>query len=322
VVLPFNERLAAQAPKPSLKTSWWGLGVKYVLVGDDFRFGAQRAGDYAMLDAAGQRLGFDVARMQSYEVHGLRVSSSAVRDALSAGDMDQVAALLGRPYSISGHVVHGRKLGRQLGAESAARVPATAFAPSTCAFRTGSRRPAAFLRCMCTACCPRTSAARGRGQPGRAPSLDPTMSTAAACCSKPTAFDWPEALARSLPGGEAYGKIIRVDLLHKLHDERKYDSLEALTQGIARTATTHAPTLPPCTPRPAARPRATEFRAERPTRSPPFDRLRANGIPSPHPAHPVRAEPVEVPTESPHVRQENPCSRGSKPKRAAPTAPR
>jgi riboflavin kinase/FMN adenylyltransferase len=68
-----------------------------VLVGDDFRFGAKRAGDYAMLDAAGQALGFDVARMNSYEVHGLRVSSSAVREALAAGDMEQAAKLLGHP---------------------------------------------------------------------------------------------------------------------------------------------------------------------------------------------------------------------------------
>ena len=60
--------------------------------------------------------GFDVARMNSYEVHGLRVSSSAVRAALAAGDMASVAGLLGRPYSISGRVIHGRKLGRQLGA--------------------------------------------------------------------------------------------------------------------------------------------------------------------------------------------------------------
>jgi hypothetical protein len=58
--------------------------------------------------------GFDVARMNSYEVRGLRVSSSAVRDALNRGAMSEVAQLLGRPYAISGHVVHGRKLGREL----------------------------------------------------------------------------------------------------------------------------------------------------------------------------------------------------------------
>ena len=91
VVLPFDERLASQAPEDFMASVLVkGLGVKYLLVGDDFRFGAKRAGDYAMLDAAGQRLGFDVARMNSYEVRGLRVSSSAVRDALKGGFADSL----------------------------------------------------------------------------------------------------------------------------------------------------------------------------------------------------------------------------------------
>ena len=112
IVLPFNQQLASQAPQAFIDDVLvGGLGVRYVLVGDDFRFGAKRAGDYAMLDAAGLAQDFDVARMQSYEVHGLRVSSTAVRAALAEGRMRDAAALLGRPYSISGHVVHGRKLG-------------------------------------------------------------------------------------------------------------------------------------------------------------------------------------------------------------------
>ncbi len=116
VVLPFDARLASLAPQAFIDdVLLGGLGAKYVLVGDDFRFGAKRAGDYAMLDGAGTVQGFDVARMNSYEVHGLRVSSSAVREALSQGRMDDTARLLGRPYRISGHVVHGRKLGRELG---------------------------------------------------------------------------------------------------------------------------------------------------------------------------------------------------------------
>jgi riboflavin kinase / FMN adenylyltransferase len=115
LVLPFNAKFASQSPQNFIDDILVaGLGVKYILVGDDFRFGAKRAGDYAMLDAAGTQLGFEVARMNSYEVHGLRVSSSAVREALNQGRMDDVAKLLGRPYSISGHVVHGRKLGREL----------------------------------------------------------------------------------------------------------------------------------------------------------------------------------------------------------------
>jgi riboflavin kinase / FMN adenylyltransferase len=116
VVLPFDERLSALSPQDFIeRVLARGLHARYVLVGDDFRFGAKRAGDYALLDAAGPAHGFDVARMRSYEVHGLRVSSSEVRAALAAGDMARAAALLGRRYSVSGHVLHGAKLGRDLG---------------------------------------------------------------------------------------------------------------------------------------------------------------------------------------------------------------
>ena len=115
IVLPFNARLAAQAPQAFIDDVLLkGLGTGYLLVGDDFRFGHQRAGDYAMLVNAGRQLGFDVARMNSYESDGLRVSSTAVRQALGQGNMPAAAKLLGYPYAISGHVVHGRKLGRQL----------------------------------------------------------------------------------------------------------------------------------------------------------------------------------------------------------------
>ena len=113
VVLRFDQRLASLSPQAFIDDVLLrGVRARYVLVGDDFRFGAKRAGDYAMLDAAGDAQGFDVARMLSYEVHGMRVSSSAVRDALAAGDMERAAALLGRRYSLSGHVQHGLKLGR------------------------------------------------------------------------------------------------------------------------------------------------------------------------------------------------------------------
>ncbi|MDP2222128.1 MAG: bifunctional riboflavin kinase/FAD synthetase [Hydrogenophaga sp.] len=233
VVLPFNERLASQPPQAFIEDMLVGaLGVKYVLVGDDFRFGAQRAGDYAMLDAAGGRLGFDVARMQSYEVHGIRVSSSAVREALGAGDMERVAALLGRPYSISGHVVHGRKLGRQL-AES---TPGAGDGFRTLNLRFAHWKPAAsgIFAVQVHGLLPDGSPLPGVANLGVRPSLDPNDVNGGRVLLETHCLDWPASLAASLPGGEAYGKIIRVDLLHKLHDELKYDSLDALTQGIAR----------------------------------------------------------------------------------------
>jgi riboflavin kinase/FMN adenylyltransferase len=92
-----------------------GLGVRYLLVGDDFRFGARRAGDFALLSARGAELGYTVEAMTSVLVDGERVSSTAVRKALEEGDLDRAARLLGRPYSISGTVVHGDALGRELG---------------------------------------------------------------------------------------------------------------------------------------------------------------------------------------------------------------
>ncbi len=234
VILPFNERLAAQPPEAFIDDILVGaLGVKYVLVGDDFRFGARRAGDYDMLDAAGQRLGFDVARMQSYEVHGLRVSSSAVRDALAAGDMNQVAALLGRPYSISGHVLHGRKLGRQL-SESA---PGAGDGFRTLNLRFSHWKPAAsgIFAVHVHGLLPLDHPPlEGVANLGVRPSIDPNDVNGGRVLLETHCLSWPAGLSAHLPGGEAYGKIIRVELLHKLHDERKYASLEALTQGIAQ----------------------------------------------------------------------------------------
>ena len=258
VVLPFNERLASQPAEAFIDDVLVGaLGARYVLVGDDFRFGAKRQGDYAMLDTAGTRQGFDVARMQSYEVHGLRVSSSAVREALGAGRMNDVAALLGRPYSISGHVVHGRKLGRQL-AESA---PGKGDGFRTLNLRFSHWKPAAsgifavhvhgLTEPEPPPGRPKAASApsggsedtsvpsvgaplRGVANLGVRPSLDPNDVNGGRVLLETHCLDWPEALKASLSGGEAYGKIIRVELLHKLHDELKYDSLDALTTGIAK----------------------------------------------------------------------------------------
>jgi riboflavin kinase/FMN adenylyltransferase len=233
VVLPFNQRLASLPPQAFIHDILVrALGVKYVLVGDDFRFGAQRAGDYTMLDAAGSAMGFDVARMQSYEVHGIRVSSSAVREALAAGDMERTAALLGRPYAISGHVVHGRKLGRQL-AESA---PGRGDGFRTLNLRFSHWKPAAsgIFAVHVHGLTPPGEPLTGVANLGVRPSLDPNDVNGGRVLLETHCLDWPAGLAAGLPGGEAYGKIIRVELLHKLHDELKYDSLDALTHGIAK----------------------------------------------------------------------------------------
>jgi riboflavin kinase/FMN adenylyltransferase len=216
VVLPFDQQLAALSPQAFIdQVLLQGLGAKYILVGDDFRFGARRVGDYALLDAAGEKQGFDVARMNSYEVHGLRVSSSAVRQALSESRLDDVARLLGRHYRISGHVVHGRKLGRELGFR-------------TLNLRFAHWKPAAsgifvvLVHGLTLASLP------GVANMGIRPSLDPNDVNGGRVLLETHCLQWPDAL-----GAEgAYGKIIRVELLHKLHDELKYDGLDALTRGI------------------------------------------------------------------------------------------
>jgi riboflavin kinase/FMN adenylyltransferase len=146
--------------------------------------------------------------------------------------MADVAALLGRPYSISGHVVHGRKLGRKL-AESQSGA-GDGF--RTLNLRFSHWKPAAsgIFAVQVYGLMPDGSAVPGVANLGVRPSLDPTDVNGGRVLLETHCLQWPEGLAQSLPEGEAYGKIIRVDLLHKLHDELKYDSLDALTQGISQ----------------------------------------------------------------------------------------
>ena len=216
VVLPFDQALANLSPQAFIdRVLLQGLGARYVLVGDDFRFGTRRTGDYATLDAAGVAQGFDVARMNSYEVHGLRVSSSAVRKALSEGRMQDATRKLGHPYRISGHVVHGRKLGRTLGFK-------------TLNLRFKHWKPAASGIFAVLVYGLTEQPLQGVANMGIRPSLDPRDVNGGRVLLETHCLDWPAGL-----GAEgAYGKIIRVELLHKLHDELKYESLDALTAGI------------------------------------------------------------------------------------------
>ena len=217
VVLPFDDALASHTPAAFVEDVLVaGFGARYALVGDDFRFGAKRAGDYAMLDAAGAVHGFDVARMQSYEVHGLRVSSSAVREALATGDMARATALLGRPYSISGRVLHGAKLGRELGFR-------------TLNLRFAHPRPAAGGIFVVRVQGLIDSPLRGVASLGQRPTVDDS----GRMLLETHVLDWPVALGSE--GG--YGRLVRVELLHWLHEERHYSSLEALRQGISADTT-------------------------------------------------------------------------------------
>lgn len=92
-----------------------GLNVRYLVVGDDFRFGKDRQGDFKLLQQAGQQFGFQVVNMHTFAVDQIRVSSTRIREALKLGDLMLAEKLLGRPYRMSGRVAHGDKRGRTMG---------------------------------------------------------------------------------------------------------------------------------------------------------------------------------------------------------------
>lgn len=185
-----------------------GLGVKHLIIGDDFRFGKGRGGDFAMLQTAGQKHGFAVEAMHTVEVKGERVSSSAVREALAEGDLEHAARLLGRPYCIAGRVVHGDKIGRKIGYPTAnvqlkrKRVPlAGIFAVNV----TGLDK---------------------RHLPGAASlGVRPTLGHGLRPVLEVNLFDFDR---------EIYRDHITVHFLHKMRDEVKFESLDDLQAQIGR----------------------------------------------------------------------------------------
>ncbi|MBT9568150.1 MAG: bifunctional riboflavin kinase/FAD synthetase [Thiobacillus sp.] len=185
------------------------LQTRYVLVGDDFRYGAARAGDFASLETAGRMHGFDAEFLPTVEVAGERASSTAVRRALAAGDLDHATRLLGRPYSISGRVVHGDKLGRDIGFPTAN-------------IQLKHNRPPLMGIFAVEVC-----GLDGKMLPGVA-SLGkrPTVKRADAVpVLEVHLFDFDT---------EIYGRRVRVDFLHKLRDEEKYPDLDSLVAQIGR----------------------------------------------------------------------------------------
>ena len=112
----FSKEFASQSPKAFVEQLLVAkLGVKFLVVGDDFRFGHKRAGDFSFLQDSAVHCGFDVVSTQSFIVDNCRISSTAIRQALSDGNFTKASNMLGKPYTISGKVVHGEKNGRTIG---------------------------------------------------------------------------------------------------------------------------------------------------------------------------------------------------------------
>ena len=205
-VARFNARFAALSAQRFVEQVLVrALATRWLLVGRDFRFGEHRAGDYALLETAAAAHGFELESMPDVLLDGKRVSSSAVRAALAAGDLRGAERLLGHPYSISGRVAHGTKLGRELGFPTANIVLRRA-PPLSGIFAVEVDR-----------------LGRGVASVGRRPTVNPV----AVPLLEVHLFDHH---------GDLYGEHLRVRFLEKLRDEQKYDGLEALKQAIARDA--------------------------------------------------------------------------------------
>lgn len=207
-VLHFNARMTQWQPEDFVRGFLAEtLAARHVHVGADFRFGAGRRGDFEMMSSLGTPLDMQVHAIPTIEHEGLRVSSSAIREALAEADFDRAARMLGRPYALSGRVVHGRKLGRNLG-----------FPTLNLRFPYG--RPA-----LSGIFVVRVHGLSPEPLPGVASfGTRPAIEAHGEYLLETHLLDWQ---------GDAYGKLIRVEFLQKLRDEAHFPDLDSLTRQIA-----------------------------------------------------------------------------------------
>lgn len=207
VVLGFNHALASMSAELFIQRLLVdGLAVRYLVVGDDFRFGWERRGDFALLKAAGARFKFPVVNMYSFVMDGARVSSTRVRDALAAGDLATAEKLLGRCYRMAGRVARGDQRGRTLGFPTANIFLHRRAVPVQGVFAVEmfgiENEPVP-----------------GVANVGTRPTVDGTRSLLEVHLLD---FD-----------GDLYGRHVEVDFLHKIRDERRFESLAALKDQIS-----------------------------------------------------------------------------------------
>ncbi|PRC94863.1 bifunctional riboflavin kinase/FAD synthetase [Solimicrobium silvestre] len=207
IVEHFNATFASQSPQEFIeKVLVKGLHVKWLMVGEDFCFGAKRAGNIALLKEAGQQLGFSVETLPTVTSGGQRVSSSAVRAALAQGDFAQTHALIGHPYSITGRVVHGQKLGRTIGFP-------------TLNLRIAHQHPA--VHGIFTV---QVHGLADHPLPAVASiGVRPTVEDAGRVLLETHIFDYDQS---------CYGKLVQIEFLQKIRDEKKFPDLATMTAAI------------------------------------------------------------------------------------------
>jgi len=211
-LLRFDQALAEMTPERFIEDLLVkGLNTRWLLVGQDFRFGTRRAGDVDLLIRAGARHGFDVQTLTDVtNDHAQRVSSSDVRTALAVGDLARARDLLGRPYRVSGHVLHGAKLGRTLGFPTL-----NLRAPAPCAARSGIYVV-------------RVHGLDAAPLPGVASlGVRPTVTAHGDLLLEAHVLD------RTV---NAYGKLVSVEFLSYLRDEDTFPDLPTLKAAIAQDA--------------------------------------------------------------------------------------
>ena len=180
------------------------LGVKFLVVGDDFRFGKGRQGDFSMLQEQGRYCDFKVFSTQSFRHQDCRISSTEIRDALVSGDFQKANDMLGRTFSIAGKVVHGEKKGRTIGFPTANVLLKRCIAPINGVFAVN-----VLIE---------NQVYKGVANVGKRPTLNGERSQL-----EVHIFDFNQ---------QVYGNMIRVEFNHKLRDEIKFDSFELLKQQI------------------------------------------------------------------------------------------
>ena len=209
LLMHFERKLADLPPEAFIREVLIdGLNVKYLVVGDDFRFGKNRSGNFSLLREAGVAAGFEVADTDSVQIDGRRVSSTLIREALAAGEMDLASRLLGRPYSICGRIAAGAMLGRRIGFPTA----------NIRMLRKNTPLQGVFAVTM--------SGIADRPLPGVANvGARPTVDSDRTVLLETHLFDF---------AGDIYGRLVEVHFHHKLRDERRFDNVQALTEQIER----------------------------------------------------------------------------------------
>ena len=205
----FNERLRGMSAQQFVDDIFVsGLGVRYVVLGDDFRFGNDREGDLEFIRQQGPRYGYEARPTPTLSMDGERVSSTRIREALEQADFAEAARLLGRPYSISGKVVYGRQLGQTLGTPTANLELRRLRAPLNGVYAV--QVSGAGLE-----------GALGVANVGVRPTVDDSIKANLEV----------HLLDREIG---LYGQHIEVTFRHKLREEKKFGSVDELRENIAR----------------------------------------------------------------------------------------